>query len=87
MCGIIGYVGGDEVVPVVLDGLRRLEYRGYDSTGLEPAHAVDQDRDDVARGRRADDAAHVSTRPAARRVLTAPPRGAASAASVGVVSS
>ncbi len=34
MCGIIGYVGGGEVVPVILDGLRRLEYRGYDSAGL-----------------------------------------------------
>ena len=34
MCGIIGYVGQQEVVPVVLDGLRRLEYRGYDSAGI-----------------------------------------------------
>jgi glucosamine--fructose-6-phosphate aminotransferase (isomerizing) len=34
MCGIIGYAGGDEVVPVLLDGLRRLEYRGYDSAGM-----------------------------------------------------
>jgi glucosamine--fructose-6-phosphate aminotransferase (isomerizing) len=34
MCGIIGYVGTDEVVPVLLDGLRRLEYRGYDSAGI-----------------------------------------------------
>jgi glucosamine--fructose-6-phosphate aminotransferase (isomerizing) len=34
MCGIIGYVGDAEVVPVILDGLRRLEYRGYDSAGL-----------------------------------------------------
>ncbi len=34
MCGIIGYVGQIEVVPVLLDGLRRLEYRGYDSAGL-----------------------------------------------------
>ena len=34
MCGIIGYVGPDEVVPVLLDGLRRLEYRGYDSAGM-----------------------------------------------------
>jgi glucosamine--fructose-6-phosphate aminotransferase (isomerizing) len=34
MCGIIGYVGANEVVPVLLDGLRRLEYRGYDSAGI-----------------------------------------------------
>ena len=34
MCGIIGHVGSDEVVPILLDGLRRLEYRGYDSAGL-----------------------------------------------------
>ena len=34
MCGIIGFVGSDEVVPVILDGLRRLEYRGYDSAGM-----------------------------------------------------
>ena len=34
MCGIIGYIGADEVVPVLLDGLRRLEYRGYDSAGI-----------------------------------------------------
>jgi len=34
MCGIIGYVGPNEVVPVLLDGLRRLEYRGYDSAGM-----------------------------------------------------
>jgi glucosamine--fructose-6-phosphate aminotransferase (isomerizing) len=34
MCGIVGYVGPDEALPVVLEGLRRLEYRGYDSAGI-----------------------------------------------------
>ncbi|MHB1710560.1 MAG: glutamine--fructose-6-phosphate transaminase (isomerizing) [Acidimicrobiales bacterium] len=34
MCGIIGATGGDEVVPILLDGLARLEYRGYDSAGV-----------------------------------------------------
>ncbi len=34
MCGIIGYVGTKEVVPVLMDGLRKLEYRGYDSAGI-----------------------------------------------------
>ena len=34
MCGIIGYVGSKPALPVILDGLRRLEYRGYDSTGI-----------------------------------------------------
>jgi glucosamine--fructose-6-phosphate aminotransferase (isomerizing) len=34
MCGIVGYVGRAEAAPVLLDGLRRLEYRGYDSAGI-----------------------------------------------------
>ena len=34
MCGIVGYIGREEAAPILLDGLRRLEYRGYDSAGL-----------------------------------------------------
>jgi glucosamine--fructose-6-phosphate aminotransferase (isomerizing) len=34
MCGIVGYVGHEEAAPILLDGLARLEYRGYDSAGL-----------------------------------------------------
>ncbi len=34
MCGIVGYVGGSEAAPILLDGLAKLEYRGYDSAGI-----------------------------------------------------
>ena len=40
MCGIIGYIGPKDVVPVLVEGLRKLEYRGYDSAGV----AVVRDR-------------------------------------------
>ena len=34
MCGIVGYVGGKEAHAILLQGLKRLEYRGYDSAGI-----------------------------------------------------
>ncbi len=34
MCGIVGYIGENEAAPILIDGLRRLEYRGYDSAGI-----------------------------------------------------
>ena len=34
MCGIVGYIGDKQVVPVLVEGLRKLEYRGYDSAGV-----------------------------------------------------
>jgi glucosamine--fructose-6-phosphate aminotransferase (isomerizing) len=41
MCGIVGYIGPQSVVPVIIEGLRRLEYRGYDSAGIAVAGGAD----------------------------------------------
>src|SRR5260221_7877369 len=48
MCGIIGYIGKKQAAPIILEGLRRLEYRGYDSAGL----ALIRDHQLVARKRK-----------------------------------
>ena len=34
MCGIVGYIGDDQAAPILLQGLEKLEYRGYDSAGV-----------------------------------------------------
>lgn len=37
MCGIVGYIGGKDAAPIIFEGLKKLEYRGYDSAGIAPS--------------------------------------------------
>ena len=39
MCGIVGYVGDKSAISIIVEGLKRLEYRGYDSAGVAVLHA------------------------------------------------
>lgn len=41
MCGIVGYIGGEQAAPILLDGLSKLEYRGYDSAGIAVYNGTD----------------------------------------------
>jgi glucosamine--fructose-6-phosphate aminotransferase (isomerizing) len=67
MCGIIGYVGSREAEPVLLEGLRRLEYRGYDSAGVATLTGANLHVRKRA-GRIADLAAYLEHQPAPGRV-------------------
>ena len=42
MCGIVGYIGHKQAGPILLDGLSKLEYRGYDSAGIAVRNGSDQ---------------------------------------------
>jgi glucosamine--fructose-6-phosphate aminotransferase (isomerizing) len=64
MCGIVGYVGRSEAAPILLDGLRRLEYRGYDSAGVAIVNG-DQVETRKCAGRIASLAKLISQNPAA----------------------
>ena len=44
MCGIVGVLGSHEAAPILVDALKRLEYRGYDSAGIATAHNGALDR-------------------------------------------
>ncbi len=61
MCGIMGYVGPREAAPILVDGLRRLEYRGYDSAGIAVTNGVIEVR--KARGKIANLESLVGTEP------------------------
>jgi glucosamine--fructose-6-phosphate aminotransferase (isomerizing) len=67
MCGIVGYVGGREAEPILVDGLRRLEYRGYDSAGLATLTGAQMHVRKRA-GRIAELVGHLSERPAPGRL-------------------
>ena len=44
MCGIVGVLGQNEVAPILVEALKRLEYRGYDSAGIATIHEGQLDR-------------------------------------------
>jgi glucosamine--fructose-6-phosphate aminotransferase (isomerizing) len=68
MCGIIGYVGHAEAVPILLEGLRRLEYRGYDSAGIAVVNGDNQFETRKCAGRIASLAKLIARKPASGHV-------------------
>ena len=59
MCGIVGYLGPQEAYPILIDGLKRLEYRGYDSAGIATLESQDKLRIEKKQGKVANLEAHV----------------------------
>lgn len=51
MCGIVGFVGNNQAAPILLDGLAKLEYRGYDSAGIVVRDGTKQAEIVKAKGR------------------------------------
>ena len=62
MCGIVAYVGHQEAYPILIDGLKRLEYRGYDSAGVALLNANDELNVYKAKGKVSDLEAYAATR-------------------------
>ncbi|MEC8368386.1 MAG: glutamine--fructose-6-phosphate aminotransferase, partial [Bacteroidota bacterium] len=59
MCGIVGYLGPQEAYPILIDGLKRLEYRGYDSAGIATLESQDLLRIEKRQGKVANLEAHI----------------------------
>ena len=59
MCGIVGYLGPKKAYPILVDGLKRLEYRGYDSAGIATLEADNVLRIEKKQGKVANLEAHV----------------------------
>src|SRR5437588_13034450 len=74
MCGIVGYVGRSQAAPILLDGLRRLEYRGYDSAGVAIVNGDHVETRKCA-GRIASLVKLISKKPAEGSTGTGPPVG------------
>ena len=72
MCGIVAHIGGRDCVPILLEGLAQLEYRGYDSAGIAVLSGTGDVRVRKAKGRVADLATGLPARSGAARASGIP---------------